>query len=477
MGFSSFPRQYAATSYNQRAPSTAPERKPLLQTSAEYRRAGWFTCLLLLVNVVGDGWSGRPGALAHQLILLPVTLLFLFSLFRFLSPAVPGATLPAWKPRRATQLALMFEVVAAGLFLYECRHFAFLGYTWHPVAGLGFGVLILLWCWCVVRNPTATRVMVFAVATYAGGLALAILSFPLNYLRSDMLPVILWANTNLLHGVSPYATMHVGARVYDFPYLPGMLVGYLPFVATGLDVRFGSMIYVCAASRGSIFWAADSTHRREVASLLTLFLLCPFLQYRHELYLAPHWFAITLAFFLMQRRHFAWAAVALGASMAIYQFSWILFPFFALCAFRRRGWLEALKLTILAAAGALAIVGPFLSSALHRMASNTVSQWSLLPHALAEPMNLSFWATFLIRPDKLLRLQAVLMIAIFLYCVARKRCQDLVDTLRWMIVALTVFILFNVLVDGYFYLMLLVPMLVFTCAANQWWSDPYASEA
>jgi hypothetical protein len=64
------------------------------------------------------------------------------------------------------------------------------------------------------------------------------------------------------------------------------------------------------------------------------------------------------------------------------------------------------------------------------------------------------------------------MICIFAFCFFRGRCVDLADTLRWIIVALTTFVLFNVLGDGYFFLMLLVPMMVYTCVANGWWSEP-----
>ncbi len=445
------------------------------QTSDEYRRAGWFTLSLLLINVVGDGWSGRPGGINHQLLMLPFTLAFVVAITRLLSSSTQRQPPIRWCPKPALWLTVIFQGAFSVIFAYECFHFAFLGYRFRGFAMVVLFALVVLWVSISRRPPNGTRVFALALASYATGLSLAILSFPLNYLRSDMLPVILWADTNLLHHISPYATMYVGGRVYDFPYLPGMLVGYLPLVAANLDVRFGAMIYV-AASAALVFWAARANCRLEVSALLALFLLCPFLQYRHELYLAPHWFAITLAFVLMQRRRFAWAAVAIGVSMAIYQFSWILLPFFVLNALRRRGWLEALKLSGLAALGALAIAGPFLSSATHRIASNTVSQWSLLPHALAEPMNFSYWVTFLIRPDKLLRLQAVLMIAIFAWCLFRDRCRDLADTLRWMIVALTVFVLFNVLVDGYFYLMLLVPMLAYTCVANHWWSNPDSPE-
>ena len=103
--------------------------------------------------------------------------------------------------------------------------------------------------------------------------------------------------------------------------------------------------------------------------------------------------------------------------MAIYQFSWILFPFFLLYGLRRRGWGEVAKLTVLGAVGALLLTGPFLRSASHRIASNTVGQWGhLARHANAEPINLSYWVTYVIHPDKLLRLQAALMVGIFLYC-------------------------------------------------------------
>jgi hypothetical protein len=45
------------------------------------------------------------------------------------------------------------------------------------------------------------------------------------------------------------------------------------------------------------------------------------------------------------------------------------------------------------------------------------------------------------------------------------------DTVRWMLIALTAFVLLNILVDGYFFLMLLVVLLVYTCVANAWWAE------
>jgi hypothetical protein len=443
--------------------------------SVPLRRAGYFTLALLLVNMVNDGWNGRPSLLEHQLIILPFTCFFLFSLVQLLRVPKPAWT-SLWTPRRALLLALLFELTFPALYLYESRHFAAFGYQCHLLlAAMIFLPVIALLAIALWSRLSPTLVFLTAIAAYGGGLLLSILSFPLNYLRSDMLPVIVWADNNLLHHIDPYTTLHVADRIYDFPYLPGMMLAFFPFAALHLDLRFGSMAYVLGLAV-LIFWAArcksSDDRRLEVTALLALFLLCPFLQYRHELYLEPHWFALVLGFVLMQRRHFAWAAVAFGVGMAIYQFSWIIFPFFVLNALRRRGWLEAFKLSLLGVVTTLLMVGPFLKSASDRIESNTVSQWGQMPHAHADPINLSYWATYLIHPDRLLRLQAALMMAIFLYCFATGRCKDLADTLRWMIVALATFILLNVLVDSYFFLMLLVVVMVYICVANDWWAEP-----
>jgi hypothetical protein len=107
-------------------------------------------------------------------------------------------------------------------------------------------------------------------------------------------------------------------------------------------------------------------------------------------------------------------------------------------------------------------------SARERIESNTVGQWSRLPHALADPINVSYWLTYLVRPDQLKWLQAAVLVGLFVSCWITGRCSTLADTLRWMCVALALFIPMNVLVDGYFYLTLLLMLLLFVCFANGW---------
>ena len=439
-----------------------------------------YVALVFDVFVVNDGWSGRPSPFLHQVFLLPFAVLFFVFLGVLLrtrrEPPRPG---PVQGQRSesvhcvwgAIWLCTFFEVLSIAGFAYEARHFRRFGYLVPLHAAVEFLVSVgvaLSWVWW---RRSAYRLFGGAMATYCAGLLLAICCFPLNYLRSDMLPVILWSDTRLLSHLNPYATMHVGSRLYDFPYLPGMLVAFLPAVPLHADLRLVTL--GCMVATGLLLYlSAKDDWRFEAAALLGVFLLDPFLQYRHDLYLEPHWLALAGSIVLLRKNQFAWAAVVFGLSMALYQLSWVVFPFFVLYRFRRSGPREAIKSTLLCVGGMLVVVGPFLRSATQRIAVNTVGQWSHLPHALADPINLSYWVTFLVRPDQLKWVQLGVMTLLFCFCMIRGKCQTLVDTLRWMSGALALFIALNVLVDGYFYLTLLLLLLMYIYAATGIWPDP-----
>lgn len=434
----------------------------------------WYLAADALVIAVNDGWSGRPAPLEHQLFLLPISAAFLVVLFRLLGSRKGSDSLkgPRGIPLTgAICSCVILELGSISGFFYEQRHFARFGYLIRPATGWFCAGLVVVTVCLAVRRRTAWTSLIAIAGTYAAGMLLAIRSFPLSYLRSDMLPVILWADQRLVSGLNPYGTMHVESRVYDFPYLPGMLVGFLPAVVLHVDVRYVTLLCVVLIAL-LLYGVSDARRRPEAASLIAFFVLSPFLQYRHDLYLEPHWLALVGAVVLLKRGRPIWAAGAFGLSMGIYQLSWVLFPFLLLYAWRRRGWVEVAKTAAMGVAGMLLLVGPFLRSATERIANNTVGQWSRLPHALADPMNASYWVTYLVRPDQLKWVQLGVLTALFSYCVAKKRCGDLQDTLRWMCVALAVFIALNVLVDGYFYLTLLLVLLMYTLAATGIWAEP-----
>lgn len=419
--------------------------------------------------MVSDGWAGKPSPFLHQLLLLPALASLVSLLAILLRPhrqtigQLALQTIPGW----AWSVLGIFEVASAGMFRMESTHFHRFGYA---ISGRSWGLFGLVTAsLCLAAAKSTWRRTWAMVGLYTAGLILAIHCFPLNYLRSDMLPVIGWADSRLLAHQNPYGTMFVGGRVYDFPYLPGMLVGFLPARALRLDLRWASLGYV-AGLAACIWGAAKPSARGVVAVLLGFFLLCPFLQYRHDLYLGPHWLTMVAAVVMMRRRQPGWAGFCWGVSCGIYQLSWVIFPFAVLYEFRQASWRGALRTCLGALGGALLIVGPFLRSAVHQVGHNTVGQWRLLPHALADPINLSYWVTFLVRPDQLMWVQAAGLVVLFAWCVLSHRCSDLQDTLRWMIWALAGFIALNVLVDGYFYLTLLLLALLYVCVANDWWA-------
>ena len=434
------------------------------------RRASYYVLIAGLIAAVNDGWSGRPGPLAHQLLLLPVDVLFLVGLLGLLGRRVMSPTTPTGPVSTGAWLWVCgaFELVSLLSLRYEAKHFAQFGYH---MSGMALAVLIAIVfagaAGFLIRRSAGWLISA-AVGSYAAGAVLSIRNFPLNYLRSDMLPVVQWADQRLAHHLNPYATIHVGGRLYDFPYLPGVLAVYLPVIALGLDPRWLNLACVLVIV-GMLYGSAKSSKRLQTAALIAIFVLSPFLQYRHELYLAPHWLALTGAVVLLQGRRYNWAAVVFGLSMAIYQLSWVLWPFFLLYALRRRGWREVIRSGALSLLAMGLVIGPFLKSAFQRIANNTVGQWSRLPHALAEPINVSYWVTYFVRPDQLKWVQLGVLSGVFVFCIVRGRCRTLEDTLRWMCAGLAIFIALNVLVDGYFYLTLLLLLLMYTLSAEELW--------
>lgn len=449
-------------------------------SSVERADARWllYACSVILLSLVSDGWAGKPSPLAHQVGLLPFTLTWVVVLYLLLwdtgpqSSSVAALNLGARKARPFALLGL--QIWSVLLVLLEAHHFQRFGYHLGPISHTALACANVLLVWTLKKRKAQT-VLIAMLFAYATGVLIAIRDFPLNYLRSDMLPVISWADERLLRGLNPYGTMFVGGRVYDFPYLPGVLVSFLPASLLHIDLRYVNLFCVLLLS-WLVFLVARPGARGRVATLIGLFVLCPFLQYRHDIYLQPHWLSLVGAVVLMQRRRPLAAGFVWGLSCGIYQLSWIVVPFAVLNAYRSQGWRRAIAVVISILTGLAVMTGPFLSSAYHRIANNTVGQWSRLPHALADPINLSYWLTYLIRPDQLKWVQAALLTALFGYCWWKKRCVTLADTLRWMCVALAVFIPLNVLVDGYFYLTLLLMLMLFVCAANEWWADPEGLE-
>lgn len=208
----------------------------------------------------------------------------------------------------------VFLVLAAILFVYESHYYAAIGYRLHPIATSAvFGcALVGIMSSSGIKGKSAGDYL-FAVIllAYIGVYLLSIWSFPNSVQRSDMLPLLSEAGKALLKGNNPY-------QLYTFPteqvfltYLPGTLLAFIPAVLLHIDLRFLNIVYVVTLAV-LIYRSTIIQYRREAALVIGLFLLSPYVLYRHEIYTSPHWLSIVACFLLLQRKRFLWAAALLA---------------------------------------------------------------------------------------------------------------------------------------------------------------------
>lgn len=437
-----------------------------------YVRMLMLAAIIGLIGAQGDGWGG----IHSQVVLLPVTFCFLLVCIVLYKPNLLTARspfsrmvppIPLW--RLALGIALVFQFFSFVLFFIEAKYYREFGYQLHvPTTLMVFGaVSIMLLTILFRREPKAWHLLLSVLGADAAVYLLSIYSFPINVRRSDLLPVISAGNESLLAGVNPY-------HLYTFPnekdlltYLPGTWLPFLPFTMLGIDLRIANILFTVAATL-CVYLASHSRYRREVVGLFGLLLMCPYLQYRHEIYIQPHWLSLAVCFLLLQRRRVLGAAAAFGWSMAVSQFSWILLPFLLLYVFRRFGLRRAAEALIVAGLVFAVIVGPFLSWSVQAFTYSVLTHWAELPVVIVRSMNLSYWVTRFLPISALQPAQAIVVGALLLYCVLRVKFTSLADCFQWMSISLLSFILLNRLVWGYLYLSLAFVMILSVVARNRW---------
>ena len=455
----------------QRRSSTSKPSKP--EAVLAGHRVAAFILLLAFLNLQGDGFRLARGQRLDQLLLLPFTAIFcallLTLLFRPLRlPFRTAALLQASAlPRTLCWLTLVALVSSMSLFFAEARYYQRFGYRLHLLAALAvFAAALLL----VASNlgdrhpPSASRILLTTVSAYAAISALSFWSFPIAVDRSDMLPLLAQAGRELLSGADPY-------RLYSFPhetvfltYLPGTLLSYLPAVFLHIDLR--SINLVCTAALAALLaWSAKPAKRAQAAALVGLWLLSPYLLYRHEIYTAPHWLVTVAALLLVGRRRVSAGALLFGVSVALSQFSWVLLPFLLLFLWQRFGSLTALRSACLVALPALALPLPFVLPSPHAFFFGVLGHWQHQAVS-ARPVNLSYWIAAITGPERLLWVQLATLAAMFLYLARGKRCATFPACLRAMALALSAFLCLNLLVWGYFFLLLELLLLLYVLASN-----------
>lgn len=436
-------------------------------------RTALFLLLLLFLNLQGDGFRLSADLRTDQLLLLPLTLLFcaLLAMLLWHRGDRLHPRLAAFADSR-TLLAITAATLAptSALLVASAHHYAAFRYRlalWPTVIVFAGAALLLLSN--LRHSEPAVKPSGLVTSVLIASLAVQLLclhSFPLDVRRSDMLPLLAAAGRALHLGIDPY-------RLYTFPtetvlltYLPGTLLAYLPATLLHLDLRLTNLVcltlLVLLVAR-----AAVPAHSRQLTALLAIWLLSPYLVYRHEIYTPPHWLALVAALLLLHRGRLVASAVVFGLSIALSQFSWILFPFVLLHMWERRRTRHTLLYAALALLTAGILVLPFVAWSPHDFLFGVLSHWQQQTVS-TRPVNLSFWLATMLSPRALEPAQLLALFGMFLVSIARHSCRSFTGLLRVLSLALAGFILLNILIWGYFFLLLELLLLLFVASANGW---------
>ena len=412
-----------------------------------------------LLSVKSDRYFPLPENLPEpvfQTVLIPYTFLFFFAFFIFLRPGIPGDAISCLDrisvTRLSTVIILVFEAMTLILLLVQDRRYASFGYDLNiPMTILLFTLIGIACIFLLIQDTTPDLLLIIALAAYTGTYLLSIVCFPLNSQRSDMLPLIVSGCQSFLAGVTPYG-YHVIPHKLIFTSLPGMWMAYLPAVAFGADPRLMNLISTIISVLILAYTVQDS--RKCTLLLFPVFLLTPYLQYRHEIYLGVLFLVLSVIFILGIRNRWLLSSAASGYALATYQFTWVIFPFGVITAFRKWGIKKAGISFLTAIAVSLAIILPFFVHSPEYFIQGIYGHWLFVD---IPSVNLSYLVSLIVPWDLMIFIQGVVIVIIL---AAAMRIMDPEDCWGWMAAALLLFIALNRVIEVYFYLIVLLLMVM-----------------
>lgn len=453
-------------------------KQPDTESGSEFSSQGrvlLFLVFILFVSVQRDGFwrlslvPEHKGLLELSALLVLVLLQFVFS--ERVSGWLGKRLFPSRTPvfRAVTLVAAVMQAASGVLFMLSAQYYRSLGYLFFPRPTLlvfGFASVLLV-TFAVWPRPVAARTLLTGIMVIVASVfALTIASFPVVVGRSDMLPLISAAGSSLLAGQNPYHFYGYPLNNLFLTYLPGTWLAYFPAILLHLDLRWVTLFCECLVMF-VVYRSVRRENRLAATSLLAVFFCSPFLQYRHEIYTAPHWLILTASLLLGFRKRVWWSGVLMGVSLAMSQFSWVVFPFYLLFWLQSYGWRKALCAAMASIAGAFVIAGPFILWSPKALIFGVLGHWQTVGMN-ARPANLSYGVAGLVGRGHLQLVQAAVIIALLLFCVMTRSCSTTVGAMRWITTAVLLFVLLNFIVWGYFFLLVLLLTLVGTLAANDW---------
>ena len=363
--------------------------------------------LLLLLAVKGDGHfplpEGTPEA-SFQVYCLGLTAVFGWGLVTLVRRAEPESNrVPV---RLAAAIAGSFLVADLAVLWLEARRFATFGYSWRPLPAIliTLGPAAALWLLALRQKGEHSTVLLFIAAlSHAALMAYACACFPLAAGRSDMVPLLLRSSGELLAGRNPYSFYHLAPGIDTYlTYLPGLLLAYSPAHLIGCDPRLLGALYTLAAVALLFRYYGASA-----AVFLSVFIVNPYLIYRHDSYLPPFWLLLALAAVVpLSSRIAPIVAAILAATSQLLVVPAIGAVIGGARAAKRFGM--ARRILVFGAASVL-LVAPFVALAPVSFLSGTVGHW--MEARNLKSLGASYWLLRVVSEPLLHLLQAVMVIA------------------------------------------------------------------
>lgn len=413
----------------------------------------------LLMSVKSDRYFPLPESLPEpvfQLVLFPYTLCFLFCILVFLKPciipATPGSFSRLSPLRLAAVIAICFEGMTFLLLVIQDMRYASFGYEVDlPIILILFTLTGIALALVFFRDGSAPLLLGISLVAFAMTSLVSIFSFPLHPGRSDMLPLIVEGCTSFLSGMTPYGFYDIPHHLV-FTYLPGMWLPYVPAVALQLDPRLVSLSCIVVSVLIIAFFTREQGGRS--CLLLPVFLLTPYLQYRHEIYLGVLFLVLSIVFVLFLRSRWLMGSAVFGYALATYQFTWVIFPFALVSIYRSSGGARMVLSLVVGTAVALALILPFLVASPGAFLEGIYGHWQYVD---VPTVNLSYLVSFFLPWDYLFIVQGIIVL-LLLGLAVRKMAPC--DRWGWMAGVLVLFIALNRVIEVYFYLLVLL-LLVF----------------
>jgi hypothetical protein len=331
--------------------------------------------------------------------------------------------------------------------------------------GLLYGLSLLVAGVCWYRNRAKPSLAMWDGMFLGGavtlGVAISLLvicKLPLNPQLSDTLPWIQAGIENLLRGENPYQAYDLGPGTNPHPlnYLPMMWLPYVPFVAAGVDLRLLGIL----ALLWIIVIIRRSTRDSDVTwvPVMITVVLSPFFAPRAGLYEYAYWLFLVLSYREMYREQWYRASILWGLSLAAQKIVLFLMPFYAILLWKKRGPWGAAKHIGLVALVAITILAPF---ALWSPSGFVYGSFSFHQQQINLPVSLhkalalleGFSLVPILRSLDLSHcLQAVqVAFLVLLSYLAVSRVRSVVDSLRFMALSYTIFLMLNPICWTYLY--------------------------